>query len=54
MSDELTPEVIRDQAAFLRNELPKKYHDFFDKLCRRALSAIQPSTASGGAPHGAG
>jgi len=33
----LTPDVIRDQAAFLRQVLPSKYHDFFDKLCRTAL-----------------
>jgi len=47
---ELEPDVIRDQAAFLREALPRKYHDFFDKLCRQALSALAQPDAAGPLP----
>ena len=33
----LGADVIRDQAAFLREVLPIKHHHFFDALCRTAL-----------------
>ena len=34
----LEADVNRDQAAFLREVLPKNFHHFFDSLCKTALS----------------
>jgi hypothetical protein len=40
----LDANVIRDQAAYLREALPKKFHHFFDSLCKTALTAAPTDT----------
>lgn len=43
----LTAEQIMSQSAYLREALPKKYHDFFDCLCRTAIAKLPQPEARG-------